>query len=410
MKQRTRLVLQFGTLCLILVSFLSTPSFNLYQRVQAEDCDGMATTDKIKCLQGKINEKQAQASTLASTISVINGKILVEQLQINQTKSEINQLEKDIQDLSERISGLNTSLDSMTDILIQRVVTNYKRHQSNPLELLLVSDTIDSFFTKYKYLQIAQEHTSELMAKAENQKTSFDQEKTLKEQKQDELDKKKTLLVQQQSELDQQKKEQTNLLSQTKNDEARYQQLLTQAQAEISSFKAFSTSLGIGILPEQHSPDGWYFSQRDQRWANACIGNSCGTRNEGNILEVGCLISSTAMIKKKFGEDVTPLSIARNSSYFFSNTAYMVRPWPAPGGYSYVQSGLNQDKVDSELKADRPVIFHLRVNSRDGHFIVIKAGEHGDYTMHDPAQGYDKKFTDFYRFSQVDSMAYLVKN
>ncbi len=407
---RHRLALQFGSFCLILASFLILPFFSLSQVIKADECDGLEVNDKIRCLQGKINEKQAQASTLAGTISVINGKILVEQLQINQTKNEINQLEKDIQDLSERISGLNTSLDSMTDILIQRVVTNYKRHQSNPLELLLVSDTIDSFFTKYKYLQVAQEHTSELMAKAENQKTSFDQEKTLKQQKQDELDKKKSLLVQQQADLDEQKKEQTTLLSQTKNDEARYQQLLTQAQAEISSFKAFSTSLGFGILPEQHSPDGWYFSQRDQRWANACIGNSCGTRNEGNILEVGCLITSTAMIKKKFGEDVTPLSIARNSSYFFSTTAYMTRPWPAPGGYHYVQSGLNQDKLDDELKADRPVIFHLRINSRDGHFIVIKSGEKGNYTMHDPAQGYDKKFTDFYKFGQVDAMAILAKN
>lgn len=377
----------------------------------AEDpCSNMSGQSKVNCLQSKVDETSKQANTLAGTISQINGKILVEQIQINQTKSQIDQLEKDIVDLSTRITGLDTSLESMTDILIQRVVTNYKRRQSNPLELLLVSNTIDSFFTKYKYLQIAQEHTGELMAKAENQKTDFDQQKTLKQDKQDELDQKKAVLQDQQNELDQQKKEQQNLLSQTKNDEARYQQLLSQAQAEITSFQAFTTSIGIGVIPEQHSPDGWYFSQRDQRWANACIGNSCGTRSQARILEVGCLISSTAMIKKKFGEDVTPLSIAHNSSYFFANTAYMVRPWPAPSGYSYSQSGLNQDKVDSELEAGRPVIFHLRINSRDGHFIVIKAGSKGDYTMHDPAQGYDKKFTDYYKFGQVDSMAYLVKS
>jgi len=404
-----RLAAQLGLSSLVFGVFFLLPFFFLIQVAYADECDNETGQQKISCLEKKINQKQAEASTLASTISVINGKILVEQLQINQTRSEIERLEKEIVDLSERISGLNTSLDGMTDILIQRVVTNYKRHQSNPLELLLVSDTIDSFFTKYKYLQIAQEHTSQMMAKAENQRTSFDQEKTLKQEKQDELAKKRSLLVQQQAKLDEQKKEQSTLLSQTKNDEARYQQLLTQAQAEISSFQAFTTSLGIGVLPPQNSPDGWFFSQRDQRWAAACIGTSCGTRNQGSILDVGCLISSTAMIKKKFGEDVTPLTIARKSSFFFSTTAYMLRPWPAPGGYSFVQSGFNQDKVDSELKADRPVIFHLRINNRDGHFIVIKAGEKGDYTMHDPIQGYDKKFSDFYRIGQVDTIAYLVK-
>ncbi len=396
---------------LALVVFTVIPFLVSVSPVLAEDpCSGKTGQAKVDCLQAKVNETSKQADTLAGTISQINGKILVEQIQINQTKTQIEQLEKDITDLSTRITGLDTSLESMTDILIQRVVTNYKRHQSNPLELLLVSNTIDSFFTKYKYLQIAQEHTSELMAQAENQKTTFDQQKSLKQEKQDELDKKKAVLQDQQAQLDSQKAEQTQLLSQTKNDEARYQQLLAQAQAEITSFQAFTTSIGIGVLPPQNSPDGWYFSQRDERWANVCVANSCGTKYQASILEVGCLISSTAMIKKKFGEDVTPLSISRTSSYFYANTAYMNRPWPAPNGYHYALTSLNQDKVDSEISADRPVIFHLRINGNDGHFIVIKAGQHGDYTMHDPARGYDKKFTDFYKFGQVDLMAYLVKN
>lgn len=380
-------------------------------KVRADDpCASMSGQDRVNCLQAKIDQTSQQANTLAGAISQLNGKILVATLQVNQTKNQIDQLEKDISELGTRISGLNTSLSSMTDILIQRVVTNYKRRRSDPLELLLVSNTIDSFFTKYKYLQIAQEHTSQLMAQAENQKNSFDQQKNLKQQKQDELDKKKITLQKQQADLDQQKTDQTNLLTQTKNDESRYQQLLAQAQAELSSFSNFTTSLGIGMLPPQNSPDGWYFSQRDQRWANACIGNSCGTRNSATIMDVGCLITSTAMVKKKFGEDVTPLSIAQNSSYFFANTAYMLRPWPTPSGYTYVQSGLNDNKVDSELAAGRPVIFHLRVNGYDGHFVVIKGGSNGNYIMHDPAEGYDLKFTQFYKFSQVDMMAFLVKN
>ncbi len=392
----------------LVVATLSIPHI---PTAYADDpCANLTGTERVNCLQAKVTETSQQADTLAGTISQINGKILVGQIQVNQTKKQIDQLVKDVADLGTRITGLDTSLSSMTDILIQRVNTNYKRRQSNPLELLLISNSIDTFFTRYKYLQIAQEHTSQLMAQAENQKSTFDQQKTLKQQKQDELDKKKVVLQQQQSDLDQQKTDQQNLLTQTKNDETRYQQLLQQAQAELSSFSAFTTSIGIGVLPPQNSPDGWYFSQRDQRWAGACIGNSCGTRNSATIIDVGCLLTSTAMVMKKFGQDVTPLSIAQNSSYFFANTAYMLRPWPTPNGYTYNQSGLNQGKLDSELAAGRPVIFHLRVNGYDGHFIVIKSGSNGNYIMHDPAEGYDLKFTDYYRFGQVDLMAYLVKN
>lgn len=371
----------------------------------ATDCN----TYKISCFQDKVNQKKQAADTLGNTISILNGQITVQQLQINQTKLQINQLITEVNDLSERISGLNVSLDQLTNVLIQRADATYKAQHTNPLGTLLISDSVNDFFRKLKYLQVAQQHTTEIMKEAESQRLTFDQEKSLKEKKQAEVEQKKQLLQKQENDLTAQRESEQVLLNQTKNDEARYQQLLAQAQAELASFSSFTTSLGIGVLPPQNSPDGWYFSQRDERWAGACIGNSCGTRNSATIMQVGCLISSTAMIKKKFGEDVTPLSIARTSSYFFSNTAYMVQPWPTPGGYSYVRTSFNQDKVDDELKNDRPVIVHLRVNSRDGHFIVLKSGEKGNYIMHDPVEGYDKKFTDFYRIGQIDSMAYLQK-
>lgn len=365
---------------------------------------------KQACLQGKIDQKKQAADTLNNTISILNGQIAIQELQIKQTKAQIEQLNKEVADLTERISGLNVSLDQLTNELIQRADATYKAQQTNPLGVLLISDSVGGFLRKLKYLQVAQQHTTEIMKQAEIQRLNFDQEKDLKQKKQAEVEQKKQLLQKQENDLTAQRTNEQNLLNQTKNDEARYQQLLAQAQAELSSFSSFTTSLGIGVLPPQNSPDGWFFSQRDERWANACIGNSCGTRNEANILDVGCLISSTAMIKKKFGEDVTPLSIAHTSSYFFSNTAYMVSPWPTPGGYTYVRGGFNQDKVDDELKSDRPVIVHLRINSRDGHFVVLKSGEKGNYTMHDPVEGYDKKFSDFYRIGQIDSMAYLRKN
>jgi peptidoglycan hydrolase CwlO-like protein len=405
-------------LTFLLITILSCAAFfSTSIAFAADECpctsdqDAQAcNTAKIACLQPKIEEKKQAANTLSNTISVLNGQITLQELQIKQTKLQIDQLTKEIKDLSERISGLNVSLDQLTNVLIQRADATYKAQQANPLGVLLISDSVSGFFRKLKYLQVAQQHTTEIMKEAESQRLTFDQEKELKEKKQAEVEQKKQLLQKQENELTAQRANEQRLLTQTRNDEARYQQLLAQAQAELASFSSFTTSLGIGILPPQNSPDGWFFSQRDQRWASACIGNSCGTKNEGTILDVGCLVSSTAMIKKKFGEDVTPLTIAKNSSYFFSNTAYMLQPWPTPGGYSYVRTSFSQDRVDEELKNDRPVIVHLRINNRDGHFVVLKSGEKGNYTMHDPVEGYDKKFTDYYRIGQIDVLAYLRKS
>lgn len=384
----------------------------------AESCDATAcnketqvdseylrcTENKISCWQGKVSEARDKSITLQSTITVLNGQINIQQLQVNKTQAEIDGLEKEIVDLSDRLAGLDVSLDKLSAALVERVQEHYKRQTTTPLGLLLFSDSLNNFLAQKRYLQLAQEHLSENMQQAENQRIDYDTQKTVKEEKQTEVEKKKALIVQQQSQLTSQRAAEQKLLTQTKNDETKFQQLLAEAQAELASLKNFSTSKGGGTLPPQNSPDGWYFSQRDERWAGVHIGGS----NE-SVLDVGCLISSAAMIKKKFGEDVTPASIARNSSYFFSTTAYMLQPYPTPSGYSYGNVGYSQSRLDQELEKN-PVIVKLSAGPYGTHFIVIKEKKDGKYIMHDPWEGYDKNFTDFYSFSQIMRISYLQKN
>lgn len=365
--------------------------------------------DKQACLKQNIIEVQGQATTLNNTINILNSQISLQESQIAQTQAEIAQLERQINELGDRISGLNISLDHFTETLVQRVYEDYKATRVNSNLLVLTSDSLTEFLSNNKYLQLTRQQTTTAMQEAETQKTDYDQQKALKETKQNEVEKKRNILQQQQRELASQRSAQQSLLDQTKNDEKRFQSLLAQAQAEVASLRNFSASKGGSILPPQNSPDGWYFSQRDERWANTCIGNSCGTIYQATIMEVGCLISSTAMVKKKYGEDVSPLTIGTNPTYFSLNTAYMRMPWPTPNGFHYVRyyTGFNLDKIDPALSDGRPVIVHLQMGNNDGHFVVLKSGSNGSYIMHDPIVGYDKNFTDFYRTSQISDFSVL---
>lgn len=396
----------FSLLLLISLFFLSSP-------VQAEECDmdcenqddyAGCLVKKQECLQDLVNQTQAKANTLSNAISIINGQIQIQQVQISQTVAEIDKLTRQIEDLSTRISGIELSLDKMSSILIERVSANYKYNNQQPLTLLLNSASFTEFLTQYKYLQIAQSHISEVMKRAEEQRITYDQQKTLKEEKQAEIEQKRQQLKIQEAELNNQKAQQQQLLTVTKNDEKKYQQLLAEAKAEVAALKNYATSKGGGTVSAMNSPDGWYFSQRDERWAGSTIGSS-----GESMLEVGCLISSTAMIKKKFGENVTPVTIGSNSSYFFSNTAYMLKPWPAPGGYYYSDVSYSQSTLDSELEKN-PVILKLSAGPYGTHFIVIKEKKDGNYIMHDPWEGYDKNFTDYYSMSQIMRISRLVKS
>jgi peptidoglycan hydrolase CwlO-like protein len=365
---------------------------------------------EIEQLKAKLTEVQGQVQTLSSALSYINNKKALIQKQIEATQFQIEVLERDIDSLSGKITTLEKSLNNLTTAFLHNVTMTYEHRDIDDVSVLLSSKGFSDMINRYAYLSVTQKYRQDILTKTTQAKMDYDNEKNLKEKKQKTIESLKSQYVKQQQDLVVQEQAKKLLLSQTKDSEANYQRLLTQANAELNALRGFSASKTGGMLPPQNSPDGWYFSQRDQRWGGMCIANSCGTRNQGTIYEVGCLIADIAMVKKKYGEDVTPITIASNPSYFFSTTAYMLQPWAAPGGYRYERSGYDQGKLDNELKEGRPVIAHLQVNTRDGHFIVIKSGSGGQYVMHDPWEGYDKKFSDFYRISQITSMNILKKN
>ncbi|HSW89986.1 MAG TPA: hypothetical protein VLH19_03900 [Patescibacteria group bacterium] len=365
---------------------------------------------EIAQLQAKISELQGQAKTLNDALNVISKKKQLIQAQIDATQVQIAILERDIDSLSGKITVLESALDTLTANLLYESVLSYKQGNPDSIELLFSSKDAGDLIASIKSIESAKEHHQILLRKTTEAKLSYDSEKTDKEKKQKTVEALKATLDKQQSDLVAQEQAQKILISQTKNSEATYQKLLAQAQAELASFRAFTSSKGLGVLPEQHSPDGWYYSQRDQRWANMCIGQTCQNKNPDTIIEVGCLISSVAMVKKKYGENVTPMDIAVVNSYFSLNTASMTRPWPAPSGKSWdIRDYFDKGLVDSSISSGKPVIIKLSVHTTvvGTHFIVLKSGSNGDYVMHDPWEGYDKNFKDFYSTSQIIGMGLL---
>lgn len=362
---------------------------------------------RIAELQAKLDEVRKEKNSLSTEIRFLDNKILLNEKEIEKTELEIRITVSEIEDLAERISGLKTTLTQLSENLISRVQTQYKQKASDPISRMFATTGIADFLKEDKYREKVRVHTQDLLITTEEKRQNYNEEKTVKEEKQKELEALERRLASQRGELDQQKAAKRKLLDQTNNSEQNYQRLLAEAQAELSSLSRFTSGRGATLLPPQNSPDGWYFSQRDERWGSNCVGTACNY----SVLEVGCLVSSAAMVKKKFGENVTPAHIAANPSHFFGSTAFMLRPYPAPSGYRYAYSRYNANTIDNQLEQGRPVIVKLSVSSQySTHFVVIKDGRNGDYIMHDPWEGYDKKFKDFYSLGQIIEIAYLVNS
>lgn len=367
--------------------------------------------EKIEEYEKKIQELQGKANSLSSEIEYMNSQIRVVELKIQNSINKISSTEKkiaelgsDIEDLKSRIVKLENSIDYQKKVLSLRMRERYKTKGDTPLMLVFGSSTLNSMIQKTEYLKVMEKHDNKMVEEMGQTKNNYDLQRKLFEDKKEEEEQLKVQLQQEKAVLDSnkatledKKEEKDKLLEVTQNDEAKYQELLEEAREQMASFTGFTSTAGGGVIDSNgfgKGKEGWYYSQRDERWAGRGIGNS-----KESILNVGCLVTSVAMVQKKYGSDMTPADVAKDSKRFFSNTAMMLIPWKGPSGKSYTPISVSQ--IDSELDKDKPVIVGLYAGPYGTHFIVLAEKSGNDYIMYDPWYGPDLKFSSKYNKGSI---------
>ena len=197
---------------------------------------------EINQLEAKLTEVKSTKKTLTNQIGYFDNQIKLTTLKITQTESDITNLKSQITQLSTKISQLDSDLDTLSKLLVERIVRTYKDRGVDSLRLFLTSDGFSDLFNQYKYLRAVQAHDKQLLISMEQARQTFDQQKVLKLSKQNELKLLQDTLDSQKAELDQQKKGKETLLEVTKSDEKRYQELLAAALAEQEAVRSAISS------------------------------------------------------------------------------------------------------------------------------------------------------------------------
>lgn len=363
-----------------------------------------ALNSYIDSCNQKISESKNQQTTLKQVISNLNSKISLAQAQINQTEAQIIGLEKDITVLSGVIDTVNISMDQLAALYITRVRESYKQLRTERLGRVFASSSLSQLLEAQRYLNAVKTKDEMILTELEKSRLDYDQQKINKQEKQKEVEKLQTKLITQKKDLDNQQTEKQRLLTTTQNDEKKFQSLLKQAQNEIAAIRRFVTSLGgATLLSNQTKCDDWgcYYSQRDSQWGNQLIGLSDMT-----LREVGCLITSTAMVASHYGKNLKPSDIASSSNPFFASTAYMLKgSWTVNGvTISRQDSVVSSSRIDEELNAGNPVIVGLY--NGPAHFIVIRGKNDQGYIMNDPflENGGNRQFSEKYNFSDITQL------
>ncbi len=239
-------------------------------KVMADESDDLRDLEeKISEYEAKIKEAQGTARTLASTITVLNNQIYLTAAQIQKTETQITQLTAEIESLSIKIEQIDTFLNEIAVILQARIEETYKQSFFPQIQVILLSDNFSDLMSRLKYLKVAQKRDKELMFQMEEAKIEFNNQKELKEQKQNELEEMKKVLERQNLTLASQKAAKQDLLTQTQNDEAKFQQLLAQARAEYEQIQA--------ILAGRGDEEEVGEVEKGDKIASVIVGNSCNS-------------------------------------------------------------------------------------------------------------------------------------
>ncbi|OGY09828.1 MAG: hypothetical protein A2700_01625 [Candidatus Blackburnbacteria bacterium RIFCSPHIGHO2_01_FULL_44_64] len=199
---------------------------------------------KIEETEKLLKETQNKQVTLKNEIGYQNNQIQLTALKIEET-------EEQIEALSIQINTLEVSLSDLSEVFAQRVVATYKlKRLGETLTLLLSSNNVSDFISRFYYLQKIQQNDRETLVQMQTAQTSYEGQR----EKREEL---KTQLESQKTKLASQKNQKEHLLQITKSDEKKFQELLAAAKSELEAIQAIIAGKGSeskvgGVSGGQH--------------------------------------------------------------------------------------------------------------------------------------------------------------
>ncbi|MDO8570981.1 MAG: peptidoglycan DD-metalloendopeptidase family protein [Candidatus Daviesbacteria bacterium] len=236
------------TLIVLFLLFLLLPSNSKSIFAESPQELGDKLTDiqkQISELQGQLDAAKGQEKTLKTQLSYIDTQTKITQLKMEETTTQIAKLEQEINDLSTRITRLSITLDSLTKVLLERIIQTYKYGNYSAVDLLFSSNGFSDLLTRMKYIQVAQTNDKKVLYQLQATKITYNDQKTDKETRQAQQEKLKKDLERYQGQLGEQKKAKQDLLNVTQNNESKFQSLIAQLQADANSVRRALSGIGV---------------------------------------------------------------------------------------------------------------------------------------------------------------------
>ncbi|HOX40791.1 MAG TPA: C39 family peptidase [bacterium] len=335
-------------------------------------------------------QKQKEAEEIQRQITAVSNDISTTERALSLTETQIRDTEKTIESLAAQIKDREEEIRVENERMSKIVSSWYMEGESGFFEALVGSETFSDAITKQQYYDSVRQQIRDTVDKIESLKVGLNNNKKDQENRLLDLANNRQTQANQKSYLESKKQTKNRLLGNAKDavDDLSAQAAAAETKAqEIRKIIAaiYSSSKGSpkgdGLV--QDSNWGWYYSQRDPQWSGTYLAPSRLT-----IGEVGCLVTSFAMVSTYYGYNNTPADIENKSAFTYEGGWLWFDN--SPGISVSASQPKNWNVINNELENNRPVIVSVKVSgpvyNSDGsnHFIVISGIANGKYLIHDP--------------------------
>jgi len=164
---------------IILTIILSSNIFIVYANEKSELTAEQHNLDKqIEETNSEIAGVKSQMSTALNQISKYNSQIATYEDEIDELETQISNLQSQIAEKQANIEEQTRKYEEQQELLNKRLVAMYETGTTSYLDMLLSSDGLTDFISKYYIISQLAEYDTELLAKIEETKNQIQDEKS----------------------------------------------------------------------------------------------------------------------------------------------------------------------------------------------------------------------------------------
>jgi peptidoglycan hydrolase CwlO-like protein len=348
-------------------------------------------------VQNQVADTQARIDRYQVVLAALNAQLLENNARLSDNQARLDALAALEADLAGKLQQTQVRLDERQAAFASQVRVLDKVEARNTLGLLLTSHSFGQFLQRVTDIRQATDGTYQtaLALQADRdllaaQHAELDRERTeqagivarIEEQRQaleQEYEIQNTITLQLyglQVSLGQKQAELVNQAAAVTGN-------LSSAEAQLQSLLAFSHGQGGNVVAPEYLANAWgnYYNQRDARWGNVYLG-----RTQYEVWEIGCLLTSVAMVNSHFGyPNVTPGVIAANPANFTGGGLLYNFALNVPGHPAMINGNPSRAWINQVLAGGGTVIVGMYIRTGGTHFLVLVA-QNGpyDYWINDP--------------------------